>query len=132
PAERGFYLGVPHRSALGGGMVIPYSRAIFDRNGGIAGFVVAELRAEYLARFYETLARLNSTSTVVFNHDGVVLMRVPYEERYIGGRATSMVSFKAMLEASGDTEFTSNWDGKTRFYSHRVLHVDPLLITVGV
>jgi len=37
-----------------------------------------------------------------------------------------------MLKASGNMEFTSAWDGKTRFYSHRVLVNDPVLIAVGV
>lgn len=132
PAERGFHLGVPHRSALGSGVVIPYSRAIFDKNGGVAGVVVAELRAEYLGRLYETLARGSDASTVLFNRDGVVLMRVPYDERLLGRRATSMDVVRTMLEASGNTEFTSKWDGKTRYYSHRVLANDPVLIAVGV
>ena len=132
PAERGFRLGVPHRGALGSGMVIPYSRAIFDRNGRVAGVVVAELRAEYLARLYGALARGSDASTVVFNRDGVILMRVPYEERFIGNSATDLVAFNAMLEASGNTEFTSMWDRKTRFYSHRVLPNEPVLIAVGV
>ena len=132
PAERGFRLGVPYRSAVGGDMVIPYSRAVFDRSGGFAGVVVAELRAEYLAALYASLSREIDASTVVFNRDGVVLMRVPYEERILGRLATSMGEFKAMLKASGNTEFTSTYDGKTRYYSHRVMRDDPVLIAVGV
>ena len=132
PDERGFHLGVPHRSVLGGGMVIPYSRAVFDRNGRVAGVVIAELRAEYLARVYGALARGKDASTVVFNRDGVLLMRVPYEERILGRYATSMGEFREMLKASGNTEFTSTYDGKTRYYSHRVLADDPVLIAVGV
>ena len=132
PDERGLHLGVPHRSALGGGMVIPYSRAVFGRNGRFAGVVIAELRAEYLARVYGALARGYDASTVVFNHDGVVLMRVPYEERILGRLATSMDEFREMLKASGNTEFTSTYDGKTRYYSHRVLRNEPVLIAVGV
>jgi signal transduction histidine kinase len=132
PKERGFHLGVPHLSAAGTGMVIPYSRAIFDRNGTVTGAVIAELRAEYLARVYAALAQGSNTSTVVFNHDGVILMRVPYEERIIGRFATSMDEFRAMLKASGNLEWTSGWDSKTRFYSHRVLVNDPVVIAVGV
>jgi len=132
PAERGFRLGVPYRSAVDGRMVIPYSRAVFDRSGGFAGVVVAELRAEYLAALYASLSREIDASTVVFNRDGVVLMRVPYEERILGRLATSMDEFKAMLVASGHTEFTSSYDRKTRYYSHRVMRNDPVLIAVGV
>ena len=132
PDDRGFHLGVPHRSALGGGMVLPYSRAVFDRNGKVGGVVVAELRAEYLARVYGSLARGNDASTVVFNRDGVLLMRVPYDERILGRYATSMGEFREMLKASGNTEFKSRYDGKTRYYSHRVLADAPVLIAVGV
>jgi len=132
PAERGLHLGVPHRSALDGKMVIPYSRAVFDRNGKVAGVVVAELRAEYLAHVYGALARGNDASTVVFNRDVVLLMRVPYDERILGRYATSMDEFREMLKASGNTEFTSTYDRKTRYYSHRVLVDDPVLIAVGV
>lgn len=132
PSERGFRLGVPYRSAVGGGMVIPYSRGIFNRSGRFAGVVVAELRAEYLAALYGSLSREIDASTVVFNRDGVVLMRVPYEERILGRLATSMGEFKEMLKASGNTEFTSTYDGKTRYYSHRVMRDDPVLIAVGV
>jgi len=132
PAERGFRLGLPYRSATGEGVVLPYSRAIFDRGGGVAGVMVAELRGEYLVKVYSALSRGIDASTVLFNHDGVVLMRVPYDERNLGGLATSMDIFKTMLVASGNTEFTSARDGKTRFYSHRVMRNDPLLIAVGV
>ena len=132
PRDRNFHLGVPRRSAFGDGMVIPYSRAIFDRKGEFAGVVIAELRAEYLARVYGALARGNDASTVVFNRDGVLLMRVPYDERILGRYATSMDEFREMLKASGNTEFTSTYDRKTRYYSHRVLRDDPVLIAVGV
>ena len=133
PSERTFHLGVPYKSAVSSRMVIPYSRAVFDKSGGMAGMVVAELSTEYLAGLYAALTGGGTNaSVVVFNHDGIILMRVPYDEKILGRSATDPVVFRKQLEANGNIEFTSAWDGKTRYYSHRVMQRDPLLIAVGV
>jgi signal transduction histidine kinase len=113
-------------------MVIPYSRAVFDRSGGVAGVVVAELRAEYLAGLYAGLTAGINASVVVFNHDGIILMRVPYDEKFLGRSASDPDTFRKQLKGSGNIEFTSVWDGKTRYYSHRVMRGDPVLIAVGI
>jgi PAS domain S-box-containing protein len=132
PAERGLHLGVSRASPIDGKFAIPYSRAIYDARGAVGGVVMAEIGINYLRGFHETLTSIYPASITVFNREGVVLMRLPYDEKFMGGRISSAARLEQIFKGSGSIELTSVIDGVARYFSYRPSKLHPLAVGVGL
>ena len=132
PAEHGMHLGVSRGSPIDGRLAIPYSRAIFDRRGTVAGMVVAELDINYLRGFHETLTSLYPASITVFNREGIVLIRLPYDEKFIRGRISNAARLEEIFKGAGHVELTSVLDGVARYFSYRPSKLHAVAVGVGL
>jgi PAS domain S-box-containing protein len=131
-SERSMRLGVSRGSPIDGRVAIPYTRAIFDRLGAVTGIVMAEVDVNYLRSFHETLTALYPASITVFNREGIVLMRLPYDGKFIGGRISSAARLEQIFKGSGHVELTSVLDGIARYFSYRPSKLHPLAVGVGL
>jgi PAS domain S-box-containing protein len=125
------HLGVTRRSSVSGEMILPYSRAIFSRGGGLAGMVVAELNLGYFTAVYRNLLKANPAHILWVGDDGMRLMRYPYVEGFIGSRIPHDIPVAQLRQGTGHREYTSPLDSRDYFFSYVAAQRYPLTIAVG-
>ena len=132
PRERGLHLEVSRKSLVDGKMVMPYSRAVLAPDGKVEGMVVAEISLAHMREFHEKLTMGRPILVLILDRGGRRMMRLPYDEKLIGGRIGQEVPLEPMFAANGNYEYLNLSDGRVFYFAHRALAAPQPELLVGV
>jgi diguanylate cyclase (GGDEF)-like protein len=111
---------------------IGFSRRLSNPDGSFAGVVVGSVRISYILSLYNDV-RLPPDSTVtLFDADGRVVARSPFQAASVGMEAGSAADFKRHGTPSGEFTHVSNFDGVRRLFVYRQIGTLPLFQSVGL
>jgi two-component system, sensor histidine kinase and response regulator len=131
---QGPHIGVPVKSRSTGRWIIPVSRRIDAPDGSFAGVALATIDVAFFSRFYESLDLGQSGAAALVNNDGVMIVRRPFEDRFVGKSIVDTMLFRSHLaqQASGTFTTSSAQDGVTRLNSYRALQDYPLFVAAAL
>ncbi|WP_239483042.1 response regulator [Paraburkholderia sp. C35] len=132
--DRGPHVGMPVQSRSTGKWIIPVSRRIDGPNGQFAGVVLATIDIDFFSRFYDSLDIGKYGAVALVADNGIMIVRRPFEARFVGKNITDTMLFKAHLQSGGTTHFVSKsaQDGVTRLNSERNLSQYPLFVAAAL
>jgi signal transduction histidine kinase/ActR/RegA family two-component response regulator len=122
----GLYIATPVRSRVVGTWIIPVSRRIEDAHGNFAGIVNAILRVDYFLEFYRAINLGPGTGVVLARRDGIVLVRAPMVEAWVGRSLTG--GRMPQGAPAGVRQMASPIDGVERIFAYEKISGFPLLI----
>lgn len=125
----GLFIGRPglHRGAY----AVVLSRRITGKDGAFLGVVAGSLRFSYFHDLFERLSFAPDDIISVIRHDGVVIMRTPFDLDVIGRDLSQRAGVKRVLsEPSGAFEGSGAIDQTKRLYVWRDSS-HPLVVIVG-
>ncbi len=116
-----------HRGAYS----IVLSRRITGADGSFQGVVTGSIRFSYFHDLFGRLQLGDGDVITVFRHDGIIIMRTPFDLDVIGKDLGSVPELSRVLtEPSGSTSRPSIVDGITRLFVWRN-GGSPLIVQVG-
>lgn len=125
----GLFVGRPGLNR--GAYAIVLSRRITGKDGAFLGVVVGSLRFSYFHDLFERLSLAPDDIISVIRHDGVVIMRTPFDLDVIGRDLSQRAGVKRVLsEPSGSFEGSGAIDSIERLYVWRDSS-HPLVVIVG-
>ncbi|AMN39311.1 diguanylate cyclase/phosphodiesterase [Rhodoplanes sp. Z2-YC6860] len=128
----GLYIGRPVAGRLTGAGAIGISRRVNNPDGTFAGVAVASLRLDYFKTLFKDISLNAGSSIALTTADGVVLMRWPYDPKYIGLSLRSSKVFDNLARApAGHFESKASTDGVWRLLVYSQIGQLPLVISVG-
>ncbi|WP_191486466.1 response regulator [Pseudomonas sp. FEN] len=132
--DRGVHLWAPLRSRSTGKWTIPVSRRIDTPDGGFAGVAVATIDIDFFSQFYNRLDIGQEGAVTLAFDSGVMAVRRPFEERFIGADISSVMLFREhrLQGAFGTFSTASAQDGVLRLNSFRSLHDYPLFVAAAL
>jgi two-component system, sensor histidine kinase and response regulator len=132
--DRGPHIGTPVQSRSTGKWIIPISRRIDAPDGSFAGVALATIDVSFFSRFYDSLDLGKSGAAVLVSNDGVMIVRRPFENRFVGKNVVDTTLFRAHREQGTSGIFTvmSAQDGVTRLNSFRELQDYPLFVAAAL
>ena len=116
--DRGLFIGRPgmHQGAYS----VVLSRRITGKDGAFQGVVAGSLRLSYFHDLLERLTLSREDIITVFRHDGMVIMRKPFDLEFIGKDLSHKASVKQMFaEQSGSLSDAGAFDGIERLFIWR-------------
>jgi len=122
----GYEIGAPVRAATGE-WLIPASRARRANRGQFAGVIVASINPLFFDRIWTIDKSVRGQATALWNDDGTLLMRSPFQERVIGaafGNGAVFPLFRQSL-TQGLFHAVSLVDGQDRIFAFRRLSAYP-------
>lgn len=128
------FIGPPIISRTNGAWVLSVSRRIENAKGVFQGVIVITLRVKNFLELYGKIDIGHSGVIALTSDSGVLLIRYPYSEKYIGQVLLNSPLFTTYLKQhdSGTARTTSRFDKVERIYSfQRNLHYG-LVTTVAV
>lgn len=130
----GFYLGDPVISRTVGTWLISAARPLHDREGKFAGVLVAAIEPSYFETVWAgATSEQGSSIALMRRDDGVLLVRSPADDAYMGKSSAALPLFTRYLPASPHGSFTteSAIDNVTRFFAYQTLDTDPPLVVLA-
>jgi diguanylate cyclase (GGDEF)-like protein len=124
------YISDPLIGRATGILSVQFARPIYDRNGTLAGVIVASVAPRFFTRFYDSID-LGKDSSMALVHDGVVLARTSTRHVDDTGKRLTGYPYDATSEIAGTFRRVSRLDGVERFYGWRRLPSYDLVVTVG-
>ncbi|KWV57883.1 hypothetical protein AS156_37420 [Bradyrhizobium macuxiense] len=116
-----------------GEYLISLSRRISNNDGSFAGVVAGSMRLSYFHNLFRKLNFGESDSMALFNTDGVMLMRAPFDISRIGQSIREAQVFKQFpARRSGSYMTKSIVDQIRRLYVFQQVGHHPLLIAEGL
>ncbi|OXC77948.1 response regulator [Caballeronia sordidicola] len=133
-SERGPHIGVPIQSRSTGKWIIPVSRRINDADGHFAGVALATIDVEFFSKFYASLDIGTAGAVALVFDNGIMVVRRPFENRFVGKSITDTGLFRAHLTQgrSGTFLTKSSQDGIVRLNSFRNLENYPLFVAAAL
>jgi len=135
PAERGMHIGDPVIGRASGYPVIPLSRAIHRRDGGLAGYVVVTLNPGALVAALRNVLIEDEGAAAVFRlPDDMYLARYPNNEQFIGNSLPNSPMFREFADKVpvGVARYTAQADGHQKITGYRTMARYPLFVDVGI
>ena len=133
--DLGLHISAPfHRRSHGNGELgIALSRRLNHPDGSFAGIVVGTLRLAYFHDLFSRLSLGPADSMNLFNTDGIVIMRSPYDEAQIGRDLSSSRNVQR-IKSMGAGSFVGDvaFDGVRRIYSFTHVGTLPLMVSFGL
>ncbi|HTD03098.1 bifunctional diguanylate cyclase/phosphodiesterase [Undibacterium sp.] len=83
PAYKAVLVGAPVKVRQGSRWILPVARNIYNAEGQHAGLIQVEIDLAYLNEFYERVARDGDASISLHDNDGNIIIRSPFDERYL-------------------------------------------------
>ncbi|SAK45131.1 multi-sensor hybrid histidine kinase [Caballeronia hypogeia] len=132
--DQGTHIGPPVQSRSTGRWIVPVSRRIDAPDGSFAGVALATIDIEFFSRFYDSLDLGQSGAAVLVLNTGVMVVRRPFEDRFVGKNVIHTTLFRAHLEPGRAGIFTTNssQDHITRLNSVRELQDYPLFVAAAL
>lgn len=123
PGHRGALVGRPYASPYDSQWVIPVARTLYDAQDRALGVMSVDIRLTYFGALYSRVAKENNASVALFSDDGFVIVRSPFEARYVDRDISEtprlLALRKAPFEGSfSDPSFLDDDDGE-KLYTYR-------------
>jgi diguanylate cyclase (GGDEF)-like protein len=128
----GLFISRPFVSRLSGRVLVAFSRRLSHPDGSFAGVVLGAMLQSYFQSVFKDISLGPNGTVTLARTDGIVLMRWPYREDFIGSnvkRADLFVHFPHA--ASGHYESWAVSDGIKRLFVYTQVDDLPLIIVVG-
>jgi diguanylate cyclase (GGDEF)-like protein len=123
----GLFISRPYVSRLSGRTLVGFSRRL-----SFAGIVTGALQQNYFKDVFKDVSLGRNGLVTLVRTDGIVLMRWPYQENFIGSSARRADLFIHFPKArSGHYESQAVSDGVKRLFVYSQIDDLPLLIVVG-
>jgi diguanylate cyclase (GGDEF)-like protein len=131
--DTNLYISAPYVSqTAGGGMVLALSRQITRPDGTFGGVVVGRLSIDYFRYLLDGLSMGNHSGVAVFETNGILLARFPYERSAVGRDfRRSAVFARIMKEETGAFVAAATLDGVRRLYVYRRIRGLPFAVSVA-
>ncbi|BAN27434.1 probable sensor/response regulator hybrid (plasmid) [Caballeronia insecticola] len=132
--DQGPHIGPPVRSRSTGKWIVPVSRRIDAPDGSFAGVALATIDVSFFSRFYDSLDLGEAGAAALVLNSGVMVVRRPFEDRFVGKNVIDTALFRSHLEQgrSGVFTTTSSQDAVTRLNSFRELQDYPLFVAAAL
>lgn len=132
--DQGTHIGVPVQSRSTGKWIVPVSRRIDAPDGSFAGVALATINVTFFSSFYESLDLGEDGAAVLVLNSGAMVVRRPFEDRFVGKNVIDTALFRAHLEQGRSGVFTisSSQDHITRLNSFRELPDYPLFVAAAL
>ena len=132
--DRGVHIWPPLRSRSTGKWTIPVSRRINNPDGSFAGIASATIDIDFFSQFYNRLDIGQEGAVALAFDSGVMAVRRPFEERFIGVNIKDTRLFhEHNLKPEGGTFSTASaQDGVVRLNSFANLHDYPLFVAAAL
>jgi diguanylate cyclase (GGDEF)-like protein len=128
----GLFISRPFVGRLSGQLLVGFSRRLSHPDGSFAGIVAGALQQGYFKDVFKDTSLGRNGSVTLIRTDGIVLMRWPYQENFIGSsarRADLFVHFPGARSGSYESQAVS--DGIKRLFVYSQIDDLPLIIVVG-
>jgi diguanylate cyclase (GGDEF)-like protein len=128
----GIYIGRPERARVSGEWLIGISRRLSHPDGSFAGVVVASLRLSFFKELFKDIALGPGGDVTLARTDGILLMRWPYKEEYVGLDVSNSPLLTHLAHSrSGIFEANSASDGLNRLVAYGQIGDLPLVAAIG-
>jgi diguanylate cyclase (GGDEF)-like protein len=122
----------PVLSRISGQWAVLFTRPLYERDGRVAGVIMAAVRPSYFSRFYSSIDLGKGASIGLVRFDGTVVARTTHA----GGNADMGKVLKGTPylpghAPAGHFRRVGQIDGVERYYAWRDLHDYDLMVTVG-
>jgi diguanylate cyclase (GGDEF)-like protein len=133
-AQRAAHVGLPIKSRADGKWIIPVSRRLNTPDGGFGGVALATLDVDYFRRFYQSFDIGKRGSVALLSNEGVILLRRPFGDEFIGRDIRGSEMYNAYLAAGTRSagSYVSPQDGELRLGSFQPLENYPLYVTAAL
>jgi diguanylate cyclase (GGDEF)-like protein len=130
--DAGLFIGRPVTSRSSGERVMALSRRVSHADGSFAGVVVATLRLSYFEEMFRKISLGADSNVTLARGDGIVLMRWPAPDEYIGHDLSRGKLFEELgRERTGRFDTFSVSDGRRRLFVYSKIGDLPLVVTIG-
>jgi diguanylate cyclase (GGDEF)-like protein/PAS domain S-box-containing protein len=130
--DAGLFIGIPIRGRLTGTMSVSVSRRLTYPDGSFAGVVAASLDLNYFKALFGRVVLGEGGNVTLSNLDGVVLMRWPYDPKFIGMNLRNAKLYAELAQArTGQFETVAATDGVARMIAYSQVGDLPLVVGVG-
>ncbi|WP_445343875.1 sensor domain-containing diguanylate cyclase [Caballeronia temeraria] len=131
--DTGLYISTPYESRLrDGAPSIALSRRLSHPDGSFAGVAMLAINLEYFRNLFGGLSLGPHGAVSLISHDGVMIMRQPFDPHVIGRDISHADTFRHFRAADqGSFSETSSIDGRRRLYYFRNFPNLPLIIMVA-
>ncbi|HVB17723.1 MAG TPA: ATP-binding protein [Stellaceae bacterium] len=127
----GLFIGTPFKSSTGVWSVA-ISRRLNRADGSFAGVVVGAVRLDFFGQLFSLINGGAASSIALFQPDGKLVDRLPYDERLVGREFGKFALFQHLQKArTGVFVAPSDIDGVNRLYAYRQIGDLPLVLSVG-
>ena len=126
------FLGAPVKSRHPAKWMIVVARRITGPAGEYLGTVIATVRSEFLAAFYQAVSLQERGPATLLRRDGTILARYPQTEEMIGRKMPAGSPWYQQAESGGTYRSRGDADGTTRVESVHPLSDYPLVVDVTV
>ena len=128
----GLYIGRPIVSRLSDRMLVSFSRRLSHPDGSFAGVVVGAILQKYFESAFKDISLGPNGTVTLARTDGIVLMRWPYREDFIGSNIKRAGLFVHFPRApSGHFKSRAVSDGTDRLFAYTQVDDLPLIVVVG-
>ncbi len=128
----GLFISRPFVSRLSDRTLVAFSRRLSHPDGSFAGVVIGAMLQSYFQSVFKDISLGPNGTVTLVRTDGVVLMRWPYRQDFIGSnikRAELFVRFPQL--SSGYYESRAVSDGIKRLFVYAQVDDLPLIVVVG-
>ncbi len=128
----GLYISRPLISRVNGRPLVAFSKRLSHPDGAFAGIVLSAMLQDYFQTAFRDISLGPNSSVTLVRTDGVVLMRWPYREDFIGSnikRADLFIHFPKA--SSGHFQSRAVSDGINRLFVYAQVDNQPLIVVVG-
>lgn len=128
----GLFISRPLVSRINGRTLVAFSRRLSHPDGTFAGIVLSAMLQDYFETAFKDISLGADGSVTLVRTDGVVLMRWPYREDFIGSNIKRAGLFRHFPDASaGHFESHAVSDGTRRLFVYSQVDGLPLIVVVG-
>jgi diguanylate cyclase (GGDEF)-like protein len=128
----GLFVSRPFKSRLSGRMLVAFSRRLSHPDGSFSGVVLGAMLQDYFQTGFKDFSLGPNGTVTLARTDGIVLMRWPYREDFVGSsikRAELFVHFRYASRGQYESQAVS--DGIRRLFVYTQVDELPLIIVVG-
>jgi diguanylate cyclase (GGDEF)-like protein len=128
----GLFISRPLISRLNGHALVAFSRRLSHPDGSFAGIVLSAMPQDHFESVFKDVSLGPHGSVTLVRTDGVVLMRWPFREDFIGSSIRRAELFAHFPQAAGGHyESRAVLDGIMRLFVYAQVDQLPLIVVVG-
>ena len=132
--DRTVLIGHPYPNRYDSQLVIPVARNIYAATGKWLGIVNVDLRLAYFGKVYERVAKDNNASVALIANQGYVVIRSPFEARYLDRDISASPVLPRLREGPEEGKFDDETfldDERARLYTYRKIANFPMMTVYG-